>query len=339
MEFKNKHSLEKEKIDNELSIFLDSIDFKNTFQKSLWNKTKQHIKQGGKRLRPVALLMAYSGISDQKKDIYQAAISVELYHASTLIHDDIIDEDTKRRNSDTIFEWVRKNKRIKDDSYEAVLFKNKTSRFATTQSILAGNIVNNIAYQPLINSSFKTRNEAINILIDTAIKVNEGQILDTLLETKKPSEKEYLNMILKKTGELFIGSIMIGLKLAQATKEQEKNMYNFAKNIALAFQIQDDLMDINPNSKKGHVLGSDIKQGKMTLLAIKALEKNPKFNLQKNIKTSIEFFKTCGAIDYCKTLANKKINDGKKFLKQAKLSKESEEYFTEFANYMLNRNI
>ena len=161
--------------------------------------------------------------------INNASISVELYHTSTLIHDDIMDEDVLRRGKDTIFETMRKYffNNLSEEIYKGTLFKDKSSRFAISGGIIAGNILDTLSVQPLVKSTLSQEKvtQSVRILSDCAKIINIGQMLDLLLETKKEvTENEYLDMIHRKTGQLFASSIQIGLILADASAEQLKLM-------------------------------------------------------------------------------------------------------------------
>lgn len=355
------HNAHKKLIDFEINSFFErnkSLYDDTPFIKKLYYNIWDFCTKDGKKLRPVSMLMAYLGASNlTNNEIYKAAICVELYHSCTLIHDDIIDEDTKRRGNDTIFEIIRKHYTSikKNKQYNSDLFKSKESKYAISHAIIAGNLLNALSIMSLNNLNFDKEkiNRTINILADTANKVNIGQILDIIYENKKDiQESEYLQMINKKTVKLFSSSIQIGLVLANASENQLKNMQKYADHVATSFQLQDDIMDILPKSKKGHETGSDIVQGKMTMLIIKALELSNEFqknNLIKcifgekekneNVHKAIEILHETGAVDYVKNLARANIEKGKKYLIRAKLKDVSHNYFLLFADYMLNRNI
>ena len=179
--------------------------------------------------------------------------------------------------------------------------------------------------------------------------VNHGQFLDIVMEKKDmATEEDYLEMIEKKTACLFEASISIGALLADAGQDQIRNLANYAKEMAIAFQLTDDIMDISEDMSKGHALGSDIKSGKKTLLIIKALEngtEKEKKDLkqilgtntaEEKIKRAIEIINR-NSLDYVKEEANRRIKKAKDILKQLDIKKDSKNFFNEFADHMVAR--
>jgi geranylgeranyl diphosphate synthase type I len=315
---------------------------------------KEYVLAGGKRLRPIALIMAYHAVDGQDEDsIYLPSLSVELFHNSTLIHDDIMDEDELRRKKPTVYKRLKDwfNDNHNDLDYNGSLFNSISSRFAVSNSIICGNLL----YSAGIKCLLQTKNikETLSVYEENFRAVNDGQVLDISYSYKKNiSEKEYFEMITKKTAKLFVASVEIGAILGDASKEQLKCLSDYALQIATAFQIKDDIMDISPNMGKGHDLGSDIKKGKNTLLIIKALELSDD-QQKKIIQTTlgkedaspdeimevIEIINNVGALKYAEELAEKKAEEGKKALTNCNLKKEAVEFFNDLADYMVSRRI
>jgi len=245
--------------------------------------------------------------------------------------------------------------KFKENNYKGVLFDRKSSRFAVAQAILGGNILTELSKMPLIKSDFDDHKKikALEIIGLCAQTINHGQAEDVMMETgDNNSEKDYCEMIEKKTGMLFVSSIQIGAILAGASKEQLTALKEYAKLAATAFQLQDDLIDIMPDIKKGRKRGSDIRQGKITLLIIKALEnasseqKNILQNAlgnttasEKEIDDAIKVLYDTRAVDYVKDLAQKEITEGKKILvNSSKLfHNEGMSFFLSFADFMIGR--
>jgi len=349
----------KKLIDDELVLFFEKVikeRASNDFLYEFYKDLEGFVMNGGKRLRPIALIQAYKAVKGSVDDkIIKAAISVELYHNSTLVHDDIMDEDETRRGKPTVFQHMKESflKNQADESYRGALFDRKSCRFAVSQAIIAGNILAELSKKPLLDSGFDNGDlmRALKVLCDCAETVNVGQIDDLVLEIdENPTEEKYYEMIEKKTGCLFISSIQIGAILAGASKQQLKALLEYAKFAATTFQLQDDILEILPGNKKGHERGSDIRQGKMTLLTIKALDKgssaqkkallkalgNPSAS-QKEVDQAIKVIFDTGAIEYSKKLALKKIEEGKKWLSKAGFSAEGLAFFEGFAEFMINR--
>lgn len=335
-------------INKELELFLknnDSLDY---------SSVKEFVLNGGKRLRPIAFIMAYKSVkNNNEKKIFIPSLSVELVHNSTLVHDDVMDEDELRRNKPTVYknskEWFLKN--YKDVNYRGALFNNVSSRFAVSNAIICGNVLLSLGFKTLIGFQHPKINEAIDILNNSYKTVVDGQIMDLMTEfNKELAEKEYFEMISKKTAELFKASVKIGALLGDASEEQIKSLSDYAVEAAIAFQIKDDVMDISKDMNKGHELGSDIKQGKKNLLIIKALElagEKDKRRILKilgdenassdKINSVVEVIKSTGAVSYAEKLAKLKIMIAKNCLKKAEINKESFSFFSKLADYMAER--
>ncbi len=344
-----------EKLNTLLETFLEkereSSNIKNDFLDFLLNQTQAYVLNGGKRLRPTALCKAYELIKGEiNEDILKLSIAVELYHASTLIHDDIMDEDTQRRNKDTIFESVRKHYKIPEIQFESncLLFNSQKDRFAVTQGILAGNILSSLSLKAVLDTNFDEvkKNKFINILINAQKGANFGQILDTVYESKKDiSENDYLKMVKHKTGFLFASSIEMGLIAADSEDATLEKIKEYSFLVSESFQLHDDLMDIDEDSIKGHEFGSDIKQGKKTLLIIKALEMgnaqekefliNSLGNSNCDVEKCVKIIKKCGAYNYVVNLAQENVKNAITLIAQV----PNNSYFVELANFVINRKI
>lgn len=357
-DFKKVISDIKSKVDADIKSFFSQKKrtCKNNFLKRNYDLIEQFTLNGGKRLRPIALIMAYKGFGG-RKDVVRTSLSVELFHNSSLIHDDLMDEDDFRRNKPTVYNVLKTSylKVFKEQKYNGSLFNRISSKAAVSDTILLGNITYILGSQILSDSDFDNKKivQAIKVYDEAFRVVNEGQILDLKLEKQsRATEKEYIEMAEKKTAHLVKACIEIGGIMAGADETRLRALSNSALNMTLAFQIKDDLMDIQPDMNKGRELGSDLKQGKKTLLVIKALELGDKKEkkavlkvLGKNkvghrqLEDAITALHISGAFNYCEQLAKKKILNAKKWLKKASLNKKSHEFFDELADYVLNRNI
>jgi len=167
-------------------------------------------------------------------------------------------------------------------------------------------------------------------------EVNHGQILDIVYENEATGEKEYLDMIKRKTAMLLGSAFEIGAIFAGADLQIRKAFFEFGFNIGVAFQITDDLMDVDEESKKGNSFGSDIKKGKRTILMIKALDKAKKIDVS-DIKKTVEIFRKTGAIDYARNLAETGVKAAKENLAKIKMSEEYMQYFIELADFIVKR--
>jgi geranylgeranyl diphosphate synthase type I len=355
MSFEEQLNELKNSLNKRLELFFAKIKAKDKFIDLTYKTLASYVMMGGKRLRPAALVMAYKGFGGLDDEIYDIALSVEFMHNSSLIHDDVMDEDSLRRNKETIHEVMRKSflKLHGEKDHKGAIFNSLSSKFAATNAVCDGNLLCSLGSLFLSSSRFDA------VLVQKALKVysnayrviNQGQIMDSLFEIKeKVTEKDYLAMIEQKTGELFNASVRIGSVLAGANEREVELISEYAMLIAIAFQIQDDIMDISPEMSKGHEVGSDIKKGKKTLLVIKALEKarskDKKFLeiMDKNasdedVKRAMEIIRYCGAVDYCKRMASEKIMEAKRSLGKIGLKKEAYDFFNGLADYVLERTI
>jgi geranylgeranyl diphosphate synthase type I len=212
------------------------------------------LSAGGKRLRPaVCLLSADTVKKGSSFDVAPAALALELIHTFTLIHDDIMDRDAERRGVPTVH-----------------------TVWDEPTAILAGDVLYARAFEFLCRTPApdSARVRAVSLLADTCNDICEGQHLDMSFELRDDvTEVEYLDMVRKKTGALYAASAAIGAIMAGGKPMQADALFQFGMSAGIAFQIQDDLIDlVAPSSMSGKDRASDIRQGKQTLLSIKARE-------------------------------------------------------------------
>ncbi len=341
-------------INNGLESFLGKQRFLEPFLQDTYGIIKKYIENGGKRLRPLLAIQAYDAFGGQSGGIFPAAIALELLHNSTLIHDDIIDEDERRRGKPTTHAQLREmfRKDNKEVQYDGTIFSRRSSRFCVATAICAGNILYALSLRSLseTDTDDSSLQRCQSILTDAIQIVNNGQLLDLAYETSDITENEYLGMIEKKTGNLFKASVEMGAILGQASPSQFTLISRYAKRLALAFQIRDDLMDIDPQSKKANTFGSDIRRGKLTLMAIVAQERcdssqkallsgfgNPQASPEQ-IEQVIRVFQDTKAIDYTRTVAQTNVESALDDLKHLDIPRQNKEFFEEFAGFMIQRD-
>ena len=347
-------------VDKQLNIFFNKkIDeTQDQFLKTSYNYNKEFVLRPGKRIRPIATIMAYKSIKDSnEKKIYPVSIVPELFHTSSLIHDDIMDEDLLRRNKPTmhkIFELYFKRNFI-DKNYKGDLFGSLSKRYSISMAIIQGNILYSLANSCIINSKLRDdiKNKSLKILNLAYRSTNEGQIYDVVMPSKDVSdEEEYIKMTMGKTASPLAASMIFGAILNNANHFQLKNIKKYGLCVGLAYQIHDDSMDINKAMSKGRKLGSDIRRGNKTLMIIKALqnsnEKQKKFLLKvlgnnkatkAEIEKSIDIIKNTSSLDYATVFAKKKIIEAKKHLKKANLNNLGNKFFSDFADYVVKRRV
>ena len=206
---------------------------------------------GGKRMRPVLLLMACDMFGKSIEDAIPQALAIEIFHNFTLVHDDIMDQAPKRRNQLTVH-----------------------AKWNENTGILSGDVMLVCAYQQLCKSEDKYLAQLLQLFNKTAIEVCEGQQFDMNYETEtNVSISEYLRMIELKTAVLLGCSLQTGSIIAGGSSEDHHNIYEFGRNIGIAFQLQDDLLDVFGDPDKfGKQIGGDIISNKKTFLYLKAIE-------------------------------------------------------------------
>ena len=236
---------------------IENINFPSS-PSNLYDPLSYFLTLGGKRMRPMATLIAGDlfGVSIEKTKY--AALSVELFHNFSLIHDDIMDKSPLRRGKETVHEKWNEN-----------------------IAILSGDVLFVKAYELLSNNDIKYLPSLLNCFNRTAVEVCEGQQLDMDFEQREEvSLDEYLNMIRLKTSVLLGAAFEMGAIIGEASDENIKNIYAFGVNLGIAFQIQDDLLDLYGESEKvGKQKGGDILADKKTILSI--LAKNSANDIQK----------------------------------------------------------
>ena len=223
----------------------------STSPDNLYKPITYTLNMGGKRLRPVMVLLACDLFGGDVKKALPAAIAVEIFHNFTLLHDDIMDHADIRRNKLTVHKKYNEN-----------------------VAILSGDAMSIMAYQYLMKTDHPKIQLITKLFSQTAIEVCEGQQFDMDFEDQWDVRiDDYLKMIRLKTAVLIAGSLKMGALLANATPEDAERMYRFGINLGLAFQLQDDLLDVFADQDKfGKKTGGDIVANKKTFLLIKALE-------------------------------------------------------------------
>lgn len=255
--------------------------------KSLYEPIRYIMALGGKRLRPLLALMAYSLYKKDPTSIVKYATAVEAFHNFTLLHDDIMDNAPLRRGKPTVHE-----------------------KWNANTAILSGDVMLVKVYDMFLSLEGKTLNETLRIFNKCAAEVCEGQQWDMEFETKdKVTEAQYIEMIRLKTAVLLGLSLEMGALLADASQEDRNLLREFGTYIGIGFQLKDDLLDVYADKKKfGKQVGGDIIANKKTFLLIKAKEKArgkdkieldqwlkaKKFNKQKKVKAVTALYDKLG---------------------------------------------
>ncbi len=228
---------------------------------NLYDPLNYFLSNGGKRLRPVLTLLATELGGVQKEDAINCALAIEVFHNFSLIHDDIMDAAPIRRGKVTVHE-----------------------KWNSNIAILSGDVLLVKAYQLLANQKSQHIPELLTLFNKTAIEVCEGQQMDMDFETSEfVTVDEYIKMIRLKTSVLLGCALEFGFIVSNNSISNRKKIYDFGINIGIAFQIQDDLLDLYGNPDKvGKQVGGDVKSNKKTLLYLIA-EKNAVGDLREKL--------------------------------------------------------
>ena len=229
---------------------INKIDFIKE-PRQLYDPIKFILSLGGKRIRPVFVLMACNLFSDDIDKAINAALALEIFHNFTLLHDDIMDNSSLRRNKPTVH-----------------------TKWNFNVAILSGDAMSIIAYKFITKTKSGNLTDVLNIFNTTALQVCEGQQYDMDFEAEElVTEADYLKMIELKTAVLIAASLKIGALISDASQKDAQLLYLFGINIGLAFQIQDDFLDVYGDTNIfGKKIGNDIITNKKTYLLIKAFE-------------------------------------------------------------------
>ncbi len=233
-----------------MNAHLAGLSFERT-PKGLYEPVSYVLSLGGKRIRPVLMLLAYNLFKEDVSAILGPATGIEVYHNYTLLHDDLMDRADKRRGKPTVHKVWNDN-----------------------TAILSGDAMLVLAYQFMAQCEADKLKEVMELFSLTALEICEGQQFDMEFENRKDvREEEYLEMIRLKTSVLLAASLKIGAILGGASSEDADALYDFGMNLGVAFQLKDDLLDVYGDSSVfGKNIGGDILCNKKTYLLIKAFE-------------------------------------------------------------------
>lgn len=217
---------------------------------SLYEPIRYVLSMGGKRIRPVLMLLSYNLFKEDPETILMPACALETYHNYTLLHDDLMDNADLRRGHETVHK-----------------------KWNANTALLSGDSMLVLAYQRMQQCSSDKMAEVLALFTETALEIGEGQEYDMAFEHRDDvSEEEYIEMIRLKTSVLLACALKIGAILAGASKEDADNLYRFGEQIGLAFQLQDDFLDVYGDTRVfGKAIGGDITSNKKTFMLINAL--------------------------------------------------------------------
>lgn len=294
---------------------------------NLYEPCRYLLDLGGKRVRPALCVMGNELFSEISDEAWHAGLAVELFHNFTLVHDDIMDEAPLRRGNQTIH-----------------------TKYNLTTGILSGDVLCILAYEHLayVNRSLP---DVLRLFNKTAIEVCEGQQLDMDFEQRSDvTIDEYINMIALKTSVLLACSLKIGALIAGADSKEADKLYEFGKNVGIAFQLQDDYLDaFGETDKLGKQNGGDIKANKKTYLLLKAqqaanteqanaIEELLSTSEDDKVARMLDLYQQTGADKACREATNSYSEKAFNCLEEINVSSDRKQPLLELANYLLQRD-
>jgi len=294
---------------------------------SLYEPNEYFLSWGGKRIRPVMCLMGNELFDEIHPDSFELATAIELFHNFTLIHDDIMDEAPLRRGMETVH-----------------------MKYGLSTALLAGDVMLIKAYDYLNKIQPQYLHRIIHLFNKTAREVCEGQQMDMDFEqSSSVSLDDYIQMISLKTSVLLAASLEMGAIIGGASEGNCKHLYEFGKNLGIAFQVQDDYLDAFGDPEKfGKDVGGDIRQNKKTFLMLHALEvANPEQRsrllqlMQQNppdkVEQILQIFRDCNIDEWAKELKDKYLQTALQHLEAIAVRSVRKEPLQELANFLIQR--
>lgn len=296
----------------------------------LYEPIEYVLSLGGKRIRPTLMLLAYNLYREHPEDILMPACGIETYHNYTLLHDDLMDQADLRRGHETVHK-----------------------RWDANTAILSGDSMLVLAYQRMAQCRPDKLKEVIDVFTQTALEIGEGQQYDMDFEKRDDvTEDEYIEMIRLKTSVLLACALKIGAILGDASVEDADNLYRFGEKIGLAFQLQDDFLDVYGDPKVfGKAIGGDIVSNKKTYMLINAFNRaNAQQRAELERLTQLKDFDRQEKIDAVTALYNDMgidrlaqdkmaayYEESKKYLAAVHVPTEKKRELTAYAQQMMKR--
>ena len=297
---------------------------------TLYAPIKYVLSLGGKRVRPVLMLLAYNLFKDDPERIMTQAIGLETYHNFTLLHDDLMDNADLRRGHETVHR-----------------------KWDPNQAILSGDTMLLQAFGRIGACEADKMKDVFNTFLTTTYEIDEGQQLDVEFETRNDvKEEEYIEMIRLKTSVLLACAVKIGAILAGASKADQENLYKFGEQVGLAFQLQDDLLDVYGDPKVfGKNIGGDITSNKKTYMLINALNRANEaqrkeltgwieaktFDRAEKVKAVTRLYDEIGIRQLCEEKMEACYANAKDYLAKVSVSEERKAELKAYAAAMMKR--
>jgi len=295
---------------------------------TLYDPAQYLLQLGGKRVRPVCVLMGNELFDEINPDTYHAAAGIELFHNFSLIHDDIMDKAPLRRGMPTVH-----------------------AKYGESTALLAGDVMLVEAYEYLNKMKAGHLQKVLTLFNNTAKAVCEGQQLDMDFEKRDTvSLDEYLHMITLKTSVLLAASLQLGAILGGTGDRNQRHIYEFGKNLGIAFQVQDDYLDaFGDPASFGKQVGGDIIANKKTFLMIHAIEVADNVSraaLQQlmtdspadKVEKVLQIFRDCKIDDWANELKEKYLQTALQHLQDIAVTEKRKEPLKELATFLIQRS-
>ena len=297
---------------------------------SLYEPIRYVLSLGGKRIRPVLMLLGYQLFHDQPEQIMMQALGLETYHNYTLLHDDLMDNASLRRGHATVH-----------------------CKWDANTAVLSGDSMLVLAYQRMAQCDSRHLPAVMELFTETALEIGEGQQYDMDFETRNDvTEEEYIEMIRLKTSVLLACALKMGAILADASEEDANLLYQFGEKVGLAFQLQDDLLDVYGDEKVfGKAIGGDITSNKKTYMLINAVNRANQqeraelmrwieakdFDRQEKIEAVTRLYDAIGIRQLCEQKINSYFEEAKQYLDQVSVSEERKQPLRLYTAEMVHR--
>lgn len=319
-----------ETLRTQIHEYIHTLGYKRQ-PEGLYEPIEYVLGMGGKRLRPVLLLLAYNLYRGDVERAFPQAAGIETYHNFTLLHDDLMDKADKRRGCPTVHKKWNEN-----------------------TAILSGDAMLILAYRYMLQGCEQAHvHDVAETFSRVAIEVCEGQQWDMEFEHRNDvTIREYVEMIRLKTSVLLAGALKIGAILADAPREDAQALYDFGMKAGVAFQLQDDYLDVYGNSEVfGKNIGGDILCNKKTFMLLTAFDSADEatrrelthwmtrsdFNPQEKISAVTAIYKKVGVGSICETEIARYYSEAKSCLGKVNVPNERKQYLIDFMQSLMNR--
>lgn len=312
-----------------VNAFIESLPY-NRKPQALYDPIRYVLSMGGKRIRPVLMLLAYNLYKDDPDHILMPACALETYHNYTLLHDDLMDNADVRRGKPTVHR-----------------------KWNANTAILSGDTMLVLAYQRMAQCDPTKFQPVLELFTETALQIGEGQQYDMDFENRTDvTEAEYIEMIRLKTSVLLACAVKIGAILGDAPEDDADNLYAFGERMGLAFQLQDDLLDVYGDPKVfGKATGGDIVSNKKTFMLINAYQRaadsvraelmrwitTETFDRQEKVEAVTNIYNSLGIRELCESKINDYFEESRKYLAKVNVPEKRKSELVAFTLEMMKR--